>query len=338
MGFKDITRILGGASLGKMKECIDRVHEKSGKNKIAAFFDIAQCSLRYGAGYYDYLIFEFYNMNSKQRKTYMTRVKNKKLIMLLNDQNYSQIFDEKNVFDKRFKEFLGREVIDLKDIDYEGFEKFVSGKEYFFAKPYIGESGKGIEKIRVADFSDTRELYEYVKSKEKNFGVIEEVIVQHPDAARIYPPSLNCLRIVTLVKDNVPHLVYAVFKTGNNGNVVDNLESGGLAAKFDMEKGEICGQGHMSSMEKYDVHPYTGIPFKGYKLPYLEEIKEMVFKAALVVPEIKYVGWDVCITENGPAIIEGNDYPGYDFPQYQEDGTPRVGLLKRIQEILPDFK
>ena len=38
-----------------MKECIDRVHEKSGKNRIATFFDIVQCSLRYGAGYYDYL-------------------------------------------------------------------------------------------------------------------------------------------------------------------------------------------------------------------------------------------------------------------------------------------
>lgn len=88
----------------------------------------------------------------------------------------------------------------------------------------------------MADFKSVEELYKYVTNKEKNFGVIEEVIVQHPDAARIYPPSLNCLRIVTLVKDNVPHLVYAVFKTGNNGNVVDNLESGGLAAKFDMEK------------------------------------------------------------------------------------------------------
>ncbi|MCI6496667.1 MAG: hypothetical protein MSA01_06400 [Anaeromassilibacillus sp.] len=333
-----VLRILKGASFSRMSKVIDKVKEKSGKNKVSIFFDMVNCSIRYGAGYYDYLLSEYYNMNGAERKTYMTRVKNKNLIMSLNDQNYSYIFDQKNVFDEKFKDFLGREVLDIAKIDLERFKKFVEGKESFFAKPYIGESGKGIEKLHVADFKSVEELYKYVTNKEKNFGVIEEVIVQHPDAARIYPPSLNCLRIVTLVKDNVPHLVYAVFKTGNNGNVVDNLESGGLAAKFDMEKGEICGQGHMSSMEKYDVHPYTGIPFKGYKLPYLKEIKEMVFKAALVVPEIKYVGWDVCITENGPAIIEGNDYPGYDFPQYYDDGTPRVGLLKRIQEILPDFK
>lgn len=338
MGFKDITRILGGATFGKMKECIDRVHEKSGKNKIATFFDIAQCSLRYGAGYYDYLIFEFYNMNAKQRKTYMTRVKNKKLIMLLNDQNYSYIFDEKNVFDKRFKEFLGREVIDLKDIDYEDFEKFIQGKEYFFAKPYIGESGKGIEKIKVADFSDTKSLYEYVKSKEKNFGVIEELIVQHPQAAAIYPCSLNCLRIVTMVHGGEPHILYAVFKMGNNGKFVDNLENGGLACSFDLDTGTVTGQGHTSALVNYDAHPYTGVKFIGYKLPFCEEIKELVKKAAMVVPEIKYVGWDVCFTENGPAIVEGNDYPAYDFPQLPDPGKPRIGLLAKVQKIMPEFK
>ena len=35
------------------------------------------CSIRYGAGYNDYNIFEYYNMNAKQRKTFMTRLKNK---------------------------------------------------------------------------------------------------------------------------------------------------------------------------------------------------------------------------------------------------------------------
>lgn len=338
MGVKDITRMLGGATFSKMKECINRVHEKSGKNRIATFFDIAQCSLRYGAGYYDYLIFEFYNMNAKQRKTYMTRVKNKKLISLLNDESFSYIFDEKNVFDKRFKDFLGREVIDLADIDYEKFESFANGKEYFFAKPYIGESGKGIEKIKVADFADTKALYEYIKRPDKNFGVIEEVIVQHAAAAKIYPCSLNCLRIVTMVHNGQPHILYAVFKMGNNGKFVDNLENGGLACSFDLDKGVVTGQGHTSALVNYDAHPYTGVSFVGYQLPFCDEIKELVKKAAMVVPEIKYVGWDVCFTENGPAIVEGNDFPAYDFPQLPDPDKPRIGLLAKVQQIMPEFK
>ena len=151
MSLKYIARMAGGASLEKMKKVIDAIHRKTGKSKAGLFFDMVNCSLRYGAGYYDYQIFEFYNMNARERRTYMTRVKNKRLIMHANDQSYSYIFDQKNVFDKRFKAFLGREVLDLKEINFPAFAAFVQGREAFFAKPYVGESGKGIEKIHIDD-------------------------------------------------------------------------------------------------------------------------------------------------------------------------------------------
>ena len=260
------------------------------------------------------------------------RMKNKYLISKLNRRDLRYIFNEKNVFDKKFKEFLGREVIDLADIGYQEFEKFVEGKEYFFAKPNIGESGKGIEKIKVSDFEDTKKLYEYIRQPEKNFGVIEEVITQHPDAAKIYPNSINCLRIVTLVYDGKPNILYAVFKMGNGGKFVDNLENGGLACHFDLDKGEIVGQGHTSALINYDAHPATGIPFIGYKLPYMDEVKELVKKAAMVVDDFGYVGWDVCITPNGPIIVEGNDFPAYDFPQLPDPDKPKIGLIPTIEK------
>ncbi len=333
MKFKYLMRVLGGASFKKMGKAINAVHEKSGKSKFTTFFDMLGCSLKYGAGYNDYIIFEFYRMKAKQRKTYLTRVKNKRLVSTLNDEKYAHIFDEKNLFDKKFAEFMGREILDLADIGYPEFEKFVQGKEYFFAKPYIGESGKGIEKIKVSDYASTKELYEYIRSPEKNFGVIEEVIVQHPDAARIYPNSLNCLRVVTLVKDGEAHILYAVFKMGNNGGFVDNLENGGLACHFDLDKGEIIGRGHTSALVNYDAHPATGIKFVGYKLPFMDEVKDMVKRAALVIPTFRYVGWDVCLTPNGPAIVEGNDYPAYDFPQLPDEDKPRIGLIPKIESF-----
>lgn len=333
MKFKYLMRVLGGASFKKMGRAIDVVHEKSGKSKFTTFFDMLGCSMKYGAGYNDYIIFEFYKMKAKERKTYLTRMKNKRLVSTLNDEKYAHIFDEKNLFDKKFAEFMGREILDLADIGYEEFEKFVRGKEYFFAKPYIGESGKGIEKIKVADYKSTEELYKYITSPEKNFGVIEEVIVQHPDAARIYPYSLNCLRVVTLVKDGEAHILYAVFKMGNNGDFVDNLEHGGLACHFDLDKGEIIGRGHTSALVCYDEHPSTGIKFVGYKLPFMDEVKDMVKKAALVIPSFRYVGWDVCLTPNGPAIVEGNDYPAYDFPQLPDEDKPRIGLIPKIESF-----
>ena len=309
MNIKYVARVLGGARFKKMFEKIDIIHEKTGKNKVGLFFDMIGCTLKYGAGYNDYIIFEFYNMNAKERKTYLTRMKNKKLVTTLNDLRFSHIFDEKNLFDEKFAEFMGREILDIAKIDYSRFEKFVQGKEYFFAKPYIGESGKGIEKIKTADFADAKALWDYITNPDKNFGVIEEVIVQHPQAAKIYPNSLNCLRVVTLVNNGQANILYAVFKMGNNGGFVDNLENGGLACHFDLDK------------------------FVGYKLPFMNEVKEMVKKAAMVIPEFRYVGWDVCLTPNGPAIVEGNDYPAYDFPQLPDPDKPRIGLIPKIEEF-----
>ena len=333
MNVKYVARVLHGAKFKKMSQKIKMIHRKTGKSRIALFFDMIGCAVKYGAGYNDYIIFEFYNMTKAERKTYLTRMKNKKLVTTLNDMKYSRIFDEKNLFDEKFAEFMGREILDLAKINYGHFKRFIEGKEYFFAKPYIGESGKGIEKIKIANYPTTRKLWEYVKRPEKNFGLIEEMIEQHPQAARIYPKSLNCLRVVTLVNNGEAHILYAVFKMGNNGGFVDNLENGGLACHFDLDKGEIIGQGHTSALINYDKHPTTGIKFVGYKLPFMDEVKAMVKKAAMVIPEFRYVGWDVCLTPTGPAIVEGNDYPAYDFPQLPDPDKPRIGLLPKIEQF-----
>lgn len=333
MDIKYLTRVLTGAKFKKMFEKIDMIHERTGKNKAYLFFDMIGCTLKYGAGYNDYIIFEYYNMNAAERKTYLTRIKNKKLVMMLNDTNFSHILDQKNLFDEKFADFLGREVYDIAKIDFEKFSKFVEGKEYIIVKPYIGESGKGIEKLKISDFASTEELWDYLHKPEKNFGVVEQLIEQHPQAAALYPHSLNCLRIVTLVNNGEAHILYAVFKTGNNGHFVDNLESGGIACHFDLDKGEIIGQGHTSALVNYDVHPATGIPLVGYKLPFMDEVKALVKKAAMVMPECRYIGWDVCLTPNGPAIIEGNDYPAYDFPQLPDPDKPRIGLLPKIEQF-----
>ena len=62
--------------------------------------------------------------------------------------------------------------------------------------------------------------------------------------------------------------------------------------------------------------------------------KALALKAAMMYPEFHYVGWDICMTENGPAIIEGNDYPGYDLAQIPDDGDPhpRYGLIPRFEQ------
>jgi hypothetical protein len=331
-------RVISGARFKKMFKVIDDVNKKCNKSKIYIFFDMINCMIRYGAGYYDYNIFAFYAMNHKQRKTYITRMKNKKLIMYCNDQNYSHIFNNKNEFNKIYKKYLNREYLDLENVKYEDFTKFMKNKDIIFAKPNVGESGKGIEKLYKKDYKDLKEMFNYITNKDKNFGIIEELIVQHEALNKLYPLAINSLRIVSIVVDGEAHIVYVVSKSGNEGKFVDNMENSGLCCPVDVKTGKICNVAHTSKLITYDTHPYSKVKLIGYKIPYIKEAMELVKKAALEIPEVKYVGWDVFIGPNGPGIIEGNDYPGYDFWQLPEHTPDKIGLVPYYESLIKDLK
>lgn len=333
-----IWRIITGSSLTRLKNVLNRVHEMSGQNRFYTLLDMLNCAVRYGAGYHDYLIFAFWEMNHKQRNSYMTRMRNKRLIEMLNDPNYSYIFLNKNEFDKRFKNFLRREFRDIKDIDFAEFKSFMADKDVIFAKPNVGESGKGIQRLVKSNFENLEAMYAYVMDPANNFGVIEQQIVQHEDLNAMYPHAINSYRIVTLVYDGVPHCMYATCKFGNEGKFVDNVENSGICCPIDQETGKVDGVAHTSALINYDCHPYTGVKLMGYQLPYVKEAVELAKKAALEVPEIRFVGWDICVMPDGPAVIEGNVYPGYDFWQLPEHTPDKIGLYHEYRKLVPGYK
>ncbi len=335
---KYLFKLSKSISFKKLNMVIKEVHEKTGKSKIYIFFDILSLAILHGGGYYDYRIFKLYEYSNKERKTMVTRVRNKKLIMLLNDQNYSYKFDNKSIFNDIFKDYLKRDYLVLERSSFKEFENFMKNKKRIFAKPNSNESGKGIERLEKKKFKDLKTMWTYINRKDKNFDLLEEEIIQHKDLAKIYPCSINTLRIVTVVYNGVAHVAYCTLKMGNLGKYVDNMENDGLCCPVDMETGIVTGVGHTSKLINYDAHPYTNVKFIGYKIPYVKEAIELAKKAALEVKEIGFVGWDVFIGEDGPGIIEGNDYPGYDFSQLPEHTPTHIGMWSYYKSIIPNLK
>ena len=43
------------------------------------------------------------------------------------------------------------------------------------------------------------------------------------------------------------------------------------------------------------------------------------------------IGWDVCLTPDGPVIVEGNDYPGHDLYQLPEHTHDKMGIWPKYQ-------
>lgn len=93
--------------------------------------------------------------------------------------------------------------------------------------------------------------------------------------------------------------------TGNI--VVSNGIHGGILAKINFDTGTI-GPAYRLEDEDTEIHnhPNTGAKITGFKLPYWEKVIETCKKFHSLFTDIPSIGWDVCFTDEGPKIIEGN--------------------------------
>mgnify|MGYP004492367409 CR=1 FL=1 len=168
---------------------------------------------------------------------------------------------------------------------------------------------------------------------EKNIGILEEIVVQHPDMAKLCPTSVNTCRIATLLGDKKQGIVYAFLRIGN-GKVMDNVDCGGMAARIDLESGKLLTVGADKQGNTYEKHPMTGTPIVGFTIPYWEEAKAMCLEAAQVVPQMRFVAWDVAITPNGPTFIEGNSFPSHAVPQFAAHYPDGIGILPEFEKFI----
>lgn len=319
----------------RMFKTIGKLHNKTGKSRLWLLGDMIHCGLRYGAGYQDYLLCEFYSLTPAQRATYVTRGVNNRIVRLCNDPAWYPCVEDKAAFNRLYGKFVRRAWLDMRKCTYDGFAEFMDGRDTIISKPAAATCGQGIEKLYKGDFDSLQELYDHLKAS--GAGLIEDVIHQHPAVSKLYPGSVNTYRIVTITRSGVPGVVYAFIRMGNGGRFVDNLNSGGMAAPVNVQTGVIEFPACDKDSRSYAVHPATGCPIPGYPLPYWQESVAMCLEAAKVVPGLGYVGWDVAVSEEGPQLIEGNHFPGHDILQMPPHVPDRVGMLPRFREFLPEL-
>ena len=327
-----LTRVISGIRFDKLNRVLEKIKEKSGQSQVYTFFDILFCAAKYGAGYYDYLMFGFYDMNGRQRDTYLTRVRNKKIMDLMNDPAFSDEFDDKLRFNKTFAAYLGRKTLNGETATEEELAEFLRGQEAIFAKINHGDCGRGVEKLYVKDFDSPAAMLAYIQ--EHGLVVLEHVLPQHEDMARLHPSSVNTMRILTDLVDGQVHIAYITVKMGRGGGVCDNSGQGGILCRVDPQSGKIISPATDDYFNVYEKHPDTGIVLQGYQLPMVDRAVAMAKEAALVFPQVGHVGWDMAITPTGPAIIEGNEFPGTDLCQLAPFYPEKCGLWPYYKELL----
>ena len=315
---------------GAMLKKINSIHKKTGKSRVFIFRDMKDCAVKYGAGYMDYDLFEMYNMNDAQRDTCLTRGRNDALVKKYNDPAYAGVFISKLDFNKRFAKYVRRDFVAVKEENREEILAFLEKHSVFVAKPVDGACGKGIEKLNLEDFSSKEACLDHLLGMGGNYE-LEELLLQHPDVAAIYPHAINTVRAVTILQDGEPHLVCTYFRIGNGGRHVDNFNSGGMVVPVDEKTGTVLDKAIDKTKALYAEHPMTGTPIKGFRFPDWDKAIQLVHGAAREIPQMAYVGWDIAFTPNGPCLVEGNNFPGHDIYQLPEHTPDKIGVYPKFR-------
>lgn len=319
---------------GRFSLMIDLVHKDSHKPKIWIFFSMIHCALKYNVGYLDYYVFGFADRTKAERETYVTFPISFKIANKLNDKTEADKFEDKGAFDAIYKDFMGRDWLDLRHCSYDDFAAFLKRHDLIFVKPTNEVSGHGIEKLPISKDQDAKKLYDYLMANQKY--IVEQQIIQHPEVNRMNAASVDSIRVVTILKDGKVNVMYALFRCSNGTRFIDNGGNGGIYAPIGLDDGVIFAPGFREDSGPYDAHPFSKVPFVGFKVPYFKELIEMAKKCALISPKVRYVGWDMGVTPNGPIVIEGNPVPAYDLGQNHFHLPTRNGRLPQFKAVLKD--
>ncbi len=280
---------------------------------------------------------EYYNLNFVKRtlsnqKTFITTGSNLNAYSKLNDSSLYHIYKNKDEFNEKYSAFIARDWIKLSK-DREGIYSFFKRYDDVIIKPIDGDSGKGIKIVHNCSNLTQPEIDSLLDGYKT--GIAEEVLRNHPKVNELNTSSLNTMRIITVRNDEKMDILFAGIRYGANGSEIDNISTGGRIAPIDITSGQICGNSHTKKTVTADKEDNDN--HIGFQIPMWDELNKYLYKLTTVVPKMRYMAWDIAITEHGFAVIEGNHSSGNTVIQ-AHFGETEQGLRVKLNKLTAKTK
>lgn len=190
----------------------------------------------------------------------------------------------------------------------------LSDHREYIVKPAI-ESGRGRDVLLVRGAKSKDEIREILTNFRSDY-IIQRVVHQHPDLAKLNPTSLNTCRVYTyLPVGESKHVVLgAAVRFGGLGAYRDNACTGGGFCKVHDDgiiDDKIC---QYRFWGKRSLKEEKGLV--GLKFPSFDKVIDTCVSCHRQLPYMDLVGWDIAVAEDGtPVLIELNQYPDCEFIQ-----------------------
>ena len=317
-------------SFADFSKDFSKLSEKYGMPAAWFYADALCCRVFHGTNVSKYFALGMYRMNNVERRTFVTGPKTNKLEKLFNPSGDKfQLMDDKCAFNRRFHNYIKREWMYAPDHSAEEIEAFLRRNEAIMVKPPLSNMGKGV--YRVACAEALKELDSFVEKMRTEKLLMEAFICQHPEVSRINPTSVNTVRVAT-VRDRMGevHVIGTSLRVGGKGAVVDNFHADGVQYPVDPQTGIVIGGGvNITGARGIYFHPATNTQVIGFQIPHWDQVIAMVKEAAGIPKDIRYIGWDIAITDDGCDMVEANINQGSNG--MQQDG---IGKYRIIMQYL----
>ncbi len=295
--------------------------------------DMIICKRLMGYLDFEYIMFGFKDLSLPERRMFASNSDRTEQILKFNDRIKSELFDNKARTYEAFKEFYHREAVIVEsDNDKENFIEFCSKHRIFVKKPLNGAMGKGVSLDRIEQGESIDEKFSEIREELGTF-ICEELIQAHDIIKSLNPDSVNTVRLPTVFDGEKVRVVWPFMKVGKKGSFVDNAGAGGIFVAVDETNGMCISDGIDEAGQMYTHHPDHGYAFRGFQLPNWDDAlklgEALAQKALQIIPEVRYIGWDISYTsDNRWIVIEGNA-----FGQLVRQGADRIGIRSELKAL-----
>ena len=338
-----------------------KTHRESGKSFVFLFVDFVRLKKKIGVSIDEYYNFEFEKLGKEFRESFLSGVEQRPCLDLLNPKKYYAIARNK-YFSHLFLEARGVKTSELycyynpegslqygnTAYDYNSVVKVLKEKQVqsCVIKSTETSYGNGVVVVDTIEYLNNvcvlhcfdGSVVELVSLLKYEPLIFESVVKQTKQIRNFNDSSVNTIRFMTTLYPSGEARIIATFiKIGRYGRCVDNAGKGGnVDAAVDVKTGKIYNTIQFNGYRNIKTithHPDTGNLIEGVIIENWERIKEDVERFQRSMPFLKAIGWDIAITDDGPIVIEMNDY-------WDRTGQLflRRGWKKEIQECYAQWR
>ncbi|OYW57098.1 MAG: hypothetical protein B7Z31_10060 [Rhodobacterales bacterium 12-65-15] len=197
------------------------------------------------------------------------------------------------------------------------FGKPCNGTRSIGAVSVVGRDGERLtlgdgSRITVAEFA--REITALFP----NGYIFQDLMVPHPDLARIVGPVIASVRIVTVRARGDILPLYSAMKMPGKGQMVDDIVSViNTMCAVDLTNGRILRGQDACQLggTPMPLQPVTGLPLARAELPLWPKTVQLAIDTHAPFLRQGLLATDIAITPDGPKVIEVNSYPLHGFYQ-----------------------